>query len=229
MNPKELYEKQYKHFAHQNKRLRWHPLGADIVLQMLKNEKGKRVLDVGCGDGDLLFKLQDNFKELYGIDIAQNRILRAQKKAKKQKVKRKYIFKQVDVDKSGLPFKDNYFDVITCVALLEHIFDPYFVIEEIARTLKPNGILILLVPNIAYLKHRLRLLLGKLPKTSGMETGWDGGHLHYFTQKSLQGLLKKYRLQIIQISGSGFLAQLRNWWPSLLTGNLIIKARYEKK
>jgi len=235
MNPQEFYEKQYKHYSHKNQRsavlkgllLKWHPLGADVVLKMMRNERDKRILDIGCGDGDLLFKLKDNFDELYGVDIAKNRILRANKRAKKRK--EKYIFKQVDVDKLGLPFKNNYFDAITCVALLEHVFDPYFVVAEIARTLRPKGMLILLVPNIAYLKHRLRLLSGKLPKTSGMETGWDGGHLHYFTKKALIKLLKQNHLKILKVSGSGLLAPLRNWWPSLLTGDLIVKARNEKK
>lgn len=235
MDPKELYQKQYQRKPSRLKAKmsfkgilgRWNVFGGEVVKKMLENETGKRILDVGCGDGELLFRIKDSFNKLYGLDIAKNRILRAQKRTKEEGLEKKLIFRCIDVEK-GLPLKDNFFDVVICIALLEHIFDPFFLVEEMGRILKPGGKLIVLVPNIAYLKHRLGLLLGKLPKTSGMEIGWDGGHLHYFTKKSLVDLLKKYNFKIIKVSGSGILAPLRNWWPSFLTGDLIIKAKHEK-
>jgi len=183
--------------------------------------KGDKLFDVACGEGRLLFKIARNFKELWGIDISQERIKRAEQE-KKQRNLKNVNFKIVDVDQ-GLPFKDGYFDVVTAVAALAYFFDPYFVLREIKRVLKKNGVFIAEVPNLAYLPRRASLLLGKQPWTSAGE-GWDGGHLHYFTQESLEKLIKDSGFKIVKITGSGIFANLRNWWPSLLCGDIIIKA-----
>jgi len=57
-------------------------------------------------------------------------------------------FYEYDVDK-GLPFSDSFFDAVTCIAVLEHVFNPPNVLNEIHRVLKPNGFLIMQVPNVA--------------------------------------------------------------------------------
>ena len=61
------------------------------------------------------------------------------------------------------------------------------------------------------------------------EIGWDGGHLHYFIKKTLSKALTESGFKILKISGSGLFAKFRNWWPSLLTGDLVIKAQKVKK
>lgn len=129
------------------------------------NKKRGNILDIGCGSGSLIFKIKENFNTLYGIDISPSRIKEAQKQATKKFSKYKIYFSVADVNE-GIPFSDNMFDAVTCVATLEHLFDPYFVIGEIERVLKEGGLLVLEVPNIAYLKYRIQLLFGRLPVTS---------------------------------------------------------------
>ncbi len=192
----------------------------EAVIELLPQKDGK-FLDIACGDGTLIFKIRDDFKELWGIDVSKERIKRAEQKKRRKDLKN-VQFKTVDVDQ-GLPFKSVSFDVVTAVAALAFFFDPHFVLEEIKRVLKKNGILILEVPNLAYLPRRISLFLGKQPWTSAGQ-GWDGGHLHYFTQGSLKRLLEDSGFKIDKITGSGIFANLRNWWPSLLCGDLIIKA-----
>jgi len=96
------------------------------------------------------------------------------------------------------------------------------------RVLRPNGYVIAEVPNICYLKYRVQILLGKLPATSSPynweKIGWDGGHIHYFTMKKFCWLFESQGFRIEKKTGSGFLAKFRNWWPSLLCGDLVIKA-----
>ena len=73
------------------------------------------------------------------------------------------------------------------------------------------------------------MFFGKLPITGSpynwKEVGWDGGHLHYFTQKALCKLLEESGFKVLKVSGCGLFANFRNFWPSLLTGDLIIKAQ----
>jgi hypothetical protein len=72
-------------------------------------------------------------------------------------------------------------------------------------------------------------LFGKLPVTSSpynwKEIGWDGGHLHYFTKKTFCRLLEECGFKVLKISGSGLFARFRNFYPSLLTGDICVKAK----
>ena len=90
-------------------------------------------------------------------------------------------------------------DCVVCAAVIEHVFDPYLLMDELRRVAKHGAALLLTTPNLAYLKHRLTLLAGGLPKTGTddpvgrwRQKGWDGGHLHYFTRDTLAALLREY-------------------------------------
>lgn len=191
----------------------------DLALKLLPREGS--LLDVGCSQGSLIFRVRDYFNHLCGIDIAEAQIEKAKKRVKDLGYKN-ISFQIVDIDQ-GLPFEDNSFDVVTCISVLQFVFDPYFIMKELHRVLKNKGFLIIDVPNIAYLKQRIKLLFGILPRTS-YASGWDGQTLHYFTLASFRRLLKETGFQIQKVSGCGIFAQYRNWWPSFLTGDLMVKA-----
>ena len=97
--------------------------------------------------------------------------------------------------------------------------------------------MVLRVPNIAYIRHRLALGLGELPVTSSWfgsardlgpwrrTYGWDGGHLHYFTLPLLRRLLAEAGFEVRAVSDAGArFARIREWFPELLCGNLLIVA-----
>jgi 2-polyprenyl-3-methyl-5-hydroxy-6-metoxy-1,4-benzoquinol methylase len=117
------------------------------------------------------------------------------------------------------------FDAVTILMVLEHVFDPFTVVEEIARVTKPKGYLVINVPNIAYIKHRLGLLVGQLPVTSSVNCWemreWDGGHIHYFTLERLTWLLKQFGgYKVLQVQSSGKFGPLKRLVPSLLCSDL---------
>ena len=234
MNPKEIFEKQYGEkklvsvtsFSFLRKRFKAFDLNREnLVVSLL--DGGESLLDVGCGNGLLMFRVKKKFNELYGVDISPSRIQESQKIAKQKFPNDNGLhFSTCDINE-GIGFQNEMFDAVTCIATLQYLYDPYFVIGEINRILKTKGIFILEVPNIAYLKYRIQLLFGKLPRTSSAinweEIGWDAGSLHYFTKKSLRKLLEGSGFKIVKVSGSGLFPQFRNWWSSLLTGDLCIK------
>lgn len=117
-----------------------------VIEIMNKEEKGK-VLDIGCGNGDYSFRLKNLGFEVVALDIDEERF----------KYKDEIEFCKCDITK-GLPFSDNYFDYVIFLEVIEHLRNPYFVVGEISRILKPKGILILSTPNILNLKSRLRFL-----------------------------------------------------------------------
>lgn len=207
-----------------NKLRRFELHRVDAVLYLLN--KGNRILDIGCGRGTLIIKAKKLrlFNKYFGTDISNEVI----KNAKANIVNNLKSYKNIDlrvsdVDKK-LPFVDKYFDTVTIVATLEHIFDPYRVVSEINRVTKKNGYLILEVPNFVWLPRRISVLSGKVPST-GDEGGWDSGHLHYFSFENITDLLKFSGYKIVHKGGSGIFSNIRNIYPELLSANIIIKAK----
>ncbi len=236
MNEQELYEKQYGQkklistisFPFLRKIFKYFDLHREeLALSLL--DKGDKLLDVGCGSGSLVIKAQHKFNEIYGIDISPSRIKQAEHAAAEKYMDNQRIHFSLYNINDKLDFPDKTFDAVTAIEVIEHIFDPYFVIGQIHRVLKKDGIFIANVPNIAYIKHRIRLLFGNLPITSSAhnwkEIGWDGGHLHYFTKNTFCSLLEEFGFVIVKVSGCGLFAGFRNFYPSLLTGDICVKAR----
>ena len=184
----------------------------NIALNLLK--PGTRLLDIGCWDGRLLELIRQAglYQELYGIDILSEAIENVRLKG--------FNAQMVDLNNETLPFPENYFDTITLLAVMEHLFDPYSVIGEIHRVLRPSGTLIIDVPNVASFTNRIRILFGRLPITSG-DPGWDGGHLHYFTKYALEQFVQKSGFTVLSRKSTGGQTYLREWWLSLLAGELI--------
>lgn len=238
MKYKMLYEKQYgkkklvnlpqKKYWGLRRLLRKYDWDRYAIAEQLIHP-GKKILDIGCGEGYMLLRLKDKFDELSGLDVAPSRLKEAEINIKEidPSMGAKFKFMEGNAD-DPLPFPNEFFNVITCIAVIEHVYDIFSLVKEIHRVLKPDGYVIAEVPNIAYLKHRISLLLGLLPVTSSPynweEVGWDGGHIHYFTMNRFCLLFESQRFRIEKKSGSGFLAKFRNWWPALLCGDLVIKA-----
>lgn len=184
----------------------------EAVYELLP--KGKRLLELACGAGNLAIKAADKFDEVVGVDVSQKQIQRAIEKVEKAR-RPKVEFQVVNVDE-GLPFADGFFETVTAVAALAHFYDPVFVVSEVSRVLKKGGTFILQVPNIAYLPRRLALLFGKLPKVSTSAFGWDGGHLHYFTEREVSRLLEKNGFAKERVSCSGVRLQFGPFTPPFL-------------
>lgn len=200
---------------------------SDVAFDML--EPGETFLELGCGDGGFMFRAEGLYDSLYGIDISPHRIELARMKcsAPTTSNKLKHHFLEFDIN-DKLTHPDSFFDVVVSVAVLQYSFDPYSVLSEINRVMKQDGILILQVPNIAYIKHRISLLFGNLPITSTpfnwSAIGWEGGSLHNFTRPAFINLLESSGFSVTRSTGSGLFPGVRNVMPNLLFGDVIVKA-----
>ncbi len=226
MKPEDFYQEMYRQHrpasAGTASRL-WRrlELGREQAASRLL-ESGGRFLDIGCGEGSLVLLMAQQCKEAHGVDISPARIQRAGARA--QKIGGGNIYFQAADVSNGLPFADGYFDAVSCIVILEHVFDPLGLLKEVRRVLKMGGQLVLVAPNIAYLPRRVGALRGKPPRTSDAAGFMDGGTLHYFTLASLTSLLKQADLVIMGKGTTGKLWFLRRWWLSLLGSSLVIKA-----
>jgi methionine biosynthesis protein MetW len=183
---------------------------------------GGRFLDVGCGLGHLTALMLDRGAQCVGVDVSPLALSVA-----REQFGDRVELHEASIDGGMLPFENASFDKAGILAVLEHVFDPYAVMNELGRVVRPGGRIVAEVPNLAYAKHRLTLLRGRLPATSdsfGPATGWDGGHLHYFAERAFRHLIESAGFRVTHVTGTGLFARYRNWRPGLLCGDLMIAA-----
>lgn len=191
---------------------------------------GRSVLDVGCGDGDVLAALGSSFELLTGIELSPNRAANARDLLASQASDHEITEGNIE---HGIPYPDGTFDVIIWADVIEHIVDVFGAMEELARVLAPQGRLVTITPNIAGVRKRLKLLRGTFPSTSGRAEGlevragelFDGGHLHYFTYSSVEGLYRRAGLDPERRLGFGRFRRLHDLLPTLLSGEVAIVGR----
>jgi len=182
------------------------------VLDMVKDTPIERLLDIGCGDGSISVLLKEvaQAKEVYGIELSPN----GAKKAS-QKGVNVIVFDLEELNKKRLPYPDSYFDLIFCGDIIEHIFEPSFLLKEIWRVLKKSGSCIVTTPNLASWYNRLFLLLGYQPygtacslrfssagkAFSGIVASWGGKHIRVMTLKAFKDLIKAHGFRICELYG----------------------------
>lgn len=117
----------------------WYPDARTIIPEMDLDD-GLRILDVGCGNGTLIFVLANFLPncEFHGVDSSGKQIKKCIRKNKYDNIK----FLQAEAEK--LPFDDEYFDFITCANTIHLLPQRVRAIDEMYRVLKPGGNLYLL-------------------------------------------------------------------------------------
>lgn len=108
----------------------------EAILQDFLNRKikGFRILDVGCGNGNISDYFSGNNNQ-YAVDVNDNRI------------NKKDTFKFFVVSSEKLPFPDSFFDIVLSNHVIEHVVNQELHLDETKRVLKPGGICYLATPN----------------------------------------------------------------------------------
>ena len=204
----------------------------DDVARLIRSERG-RLLDLGCGSGQLMIALADQFDDLVGVDVSDSRIGLAREvvRSRYPQLKDKVAFETVEGDGS-LPFEDRSFDSIIACTILEVVPDVFRTMDELSRVCKTGGSVIVSVANICYLKHVVDLLRGRIPVTwsptrdiaQWRERGWDDGCLRYFSKRTLADLLEHAGFVPEAWAGCGGFAKLRRWYLNFC-GGITVRAR----
>ena len=158
-----------------------------------------RCLDVGCGDGRTSgLWLLNHGCSYEGVDVSAPAVAEA--------IGLGLQAQRID-DASTLPFADRSFDVVVCVEVLEHLFSPLEAVGEMARVLRPGGLLIVTVPNVAYWRRRLDFfLLGRwnpLGDDRAVSEPWRDPHIRFFNPGSMQRMIASAGLSPIVVGGHG--------------------------
>jgi SAM-dependent methyltransferase len=119
------------------------------VLSRVAGVSGRDILEVGCGEGMMFDGVGTQPVQM---DVSMTRVTRAAGKGR-------FL---LCADGYELPFLSESFGVVLLVAVLEHTREPWRILAEARRVLKPGGIAIMVVPNDVTMSAG-RLLLGKFP------------------------------------------------------------------
>ncbi len=136
MNSREYFDRTAKEYdeGHDGRFVRC--MYPEIVGQV-KELPGKNILDIGCGNGNIIKMLETQRPgHYYGVDLSSEMIKEAEKR-----VSKKVVLKLADV--VSLPFADESFDILICNASFHHYEEPEKAISEMNRVLRPGGALIL--------------------------------------------------------------------------------------
>jgi len=136
---------------------------------LLRESRGKKVLDYCCGNGEQAIFLAKNGIEVVGIDISDTSIENCRQIARQEKVDNKATFLVMDAEKTEFP--DNHFDTILCAGVLHHL-DTSKAFPELSRITKPGGKVICdepLVYNPIF--HLYRKM------TPHLRTAWEMEHI----------------------------------------------------
>ena len=115
------------------------------VMYLRAPTRSSLLVDVGCGNGEFLFRMMTLGWQVMGMDTDPSAVLQAQRKGVAARVG--------DLASCKLP--DAYADAITMSHVIEHVSDPFSLLRECLRVLKPGGTLSLVTPNAASLAARI--------------------------------------------------------------------------
>jgi 2-polyprenyl-3-methyl-5-hydroxy-6-metoxy-1,4-benzoquinol methylase len=155
-------------------------------------KSAKRILDVGCGQGNFSAYLAKEGVEVWGVEVNQQPAKEACKKLFK------VITKSLDEALSEIP--NDYFDVIIFNDVLEHLLHPWEDLKNIKSKLTKEGVVVSSIPNVRYSKNLFNLLFKKNWKYT--EQGiLDSTHFRFFTKKSIKALYKENGYTIQKMKG----------------------------
>lgn len=168
--------------------------GRDIIANWvceygMKKNSGQilRILDFGCGGGTDLINIRENLVkagkafdliELYGVECYGPTILEAESKGIK--------VSNINIEKDSYPFENSFFDVVLSNQTIEHTKEIFWIFSEVSRVLKPGGLLVTGVPNLASLHNRILFIFGIQPTSIDVL----GPHIRGYTFESLKQFIE---------------------------------------
>ena len=158
-------------------------------IRSLQTDLSVPILDVGCGTGAFLARLQKlGYSRLSGADIAVP-----------SPTVDGIEFKECDLDSGCLPFQSASFALITSVEVFEHIENIGMLLGEISRIMKPDGSLLITTPNVHSIEARLRFLL--LDRLKQFDELGDPTHIFPIILHPFKRILARHQLEIAEIWG----------------------------
>lgn len=125
----------FKFNAVQEARFEW-------VLRVLGDVKDKKILDIGCGDGALTYRIAEKGADIIGVDNSKEGIQLAEEIFEKKKISAQFLL----ADAYNIPVDNNSMNCVVLSDIIEHIQEPERLLKEAKRVLKQNGKIVISTP-----------------------------------------------------------------------------------
>jgi 2-polyprenyl-3-methyl-5-hydroxy-6-metoxy-1,4-benzoquinol methylase len=180
------------------------------LFSMLDKRTNRCILDLGCGNGHLVSYLIKQGYNAYGTDASENGIAIA-----KKEYPDRFFVQDLSTGKLPVELQNLPFDTIISTEVIEHLYNPEGFIDFCKNALQPNGELVISTPYHGYWKNLMLSIFNKWDAHLGPT--WHGGHIKFWSRKTLSQLLMDKGFSIVTFKGCG---RVPYFWKSM-----VIKAR----
>ena len=177
--------------------------------------RGSRVLDLGCGTGELLdYLIKERNCSGYGVEINDANLQAC--------MARGVNVIQLNLDEGLSLFGDNSFDVVLQIDTLQHLRNAEIMLRETARVGRMG---IVAFPNFAHWPNRLAVMRGRMPVTKVLPYQWyDTPNIRVATLQDFEALALQSRLEILDSFGLQDGQEIR-FWPNARASRAVFKFR----
>ena len=151
------------------------------------------VLEIGCGTGAFGALVKQQRRCRYtGVELMEQAAELARTRLDEVVV--------ANIEHTNLPFEYGSFDCLVCNDVLEHLVDPWQSLKDLTKFLSPGGYIISSLPNVRFSEVVKDLVIRKRweYKSEGV---LDRTHLRFFTEKSIESLMKSAGLNVLELRG----------------------------
>ena len=163
-----------------------------------------RILDAGCGNGFIAAALAREGHDVVGVDASEDgiRIARAAHPGVEFHVRS--VYDDLSDVASGM-------DVVVSSEVIEHLYSPQRFLVNVGLTLRSGGSIVLTTPYHGYLKNLALSLANAWDKHHTV--AWEGGHIKFFSEKTLTAMLREAGYEQVVFSNAGRMLWL---WKSMV-------------
>jgi 2-polyprenyl-3-methyl-5-hydroxy-6-metoxy-1,4-benzoquinol methylase len=165
------------------------------VLAALRRGAPARVLDLGCGNGVFTARIVENGFTVVGLDASASGIAIAQRLLPGAELL------QWSLEDPLPPSLHQRFDAVIAVEVIEHLPTPRVLCARATEALRPGGQFVLTTPYHGYLKNLALALTGQLDQH--WQPGRDGGHIKFFSPRTLTALLESEGFAVTDLARVG--------------------------
>ncbi|MDL1979215.1 MAG: class I SAM-dependent methyltransferase [Deltaproteobacteria bacterium] len=221
MNESQLYEAKSNDYFDNDR----------IDILSLVPRKINRLLEIGCGAGNTLKYIKDNYQCDWacGVELVHEVAEIARSKVD--------LVIEGDIENIDLPIEPATLDVIFCLDVLEHLINPWKVMSNLGVLLKSDGVIIASIPNVRHFSVVRPLIFQG--RWEYINKGiLDRTHLRFFTRDTAIKLIESSDLKVDMIEERGIVRGSKTWVANLVTFSMfkqffvlqyLIRARKNKK
>lgn len=180
-----------------------------VLTAMLRPELNRCILDIGCGNGSLALALHKLGYLVYGIDASEQGIALAN-----QQLPGHFFVQDIQTNSLPEPLATLHFDTVISTEVIEHLYAPRDFLKFCKKVFsqKPGSKQLLLsTPYHGYWKNLALAITGNMDKH--FTALWDGGHIKFWSRKTLSSLLLESGFMVTDFQGAGRLPYL---WKSMI-------------